>query len=259
MEAHSAIDLLGFFATITAMIAIEVLDAFGDNYIYVIEHEPGGCFAVDPGAAKPVEALVSQRNARLTHIFATHHHLDHIGGIGELKKMYGCEVIGPDKQRISHIDTLVRDGDVFDLGDITIRCFATPGHTSTGMCYFMTSEKLQPPMLFTGDTLFVCGCGRLFECDGQTMFRSLQKIAALPDETRIYPGHDYTEENLRFALTLSPENETLKKRLNEVRLNTQQGRPTVPSTIAEEKKCNPFLKAATWQEFAQRRRSKDLF
>ncbi|MBC8377944.1 MAG: hydroxyacylglutathione hydrolase [Planctomycetes bacterium] len=241
------------------MIEIEVLDAFGDNYIYVVKHGPGVCFAIDPGAAKPVESLVSQRNIQLTHIFATHHHLDHIGGIEELKKMYGCEVIGPDQQRISHMDTLARDGDDFDLGDMTIHCIATPGHTSTGMCYFMTSNEPQAPVLFTGDTLFVCGCGRLIECDGQTMFRSLQKIAALPAETRIYPGHDYTEENLRFALTLSPENETLKKRLNEVQLNTRQGHPTVPSTIAEEKKCNPFLKTATWQEFSERRKSKDNF
>ncbi len=241
------------------MISIEILNAFGDNYIYLVEYEPQSCFVVDPGDAEPVRSLIQQRNLKLTHILATHHHFDHIGGMGELKKAYGCEIIGPDHQRIAGIDTLVQNGDVLTVGDMSIRCLATPGHTSTEVCYYVTGKELDAAVLFTGDTLFVCGCGRLFECDGETMYASLQKLAALPDETRIYPGHNYTEENLRFALTLSPENELLKKKLSEVRLNTQQGRPTVPSTIAEEKQHNPFLKAPTWQQFAQRRKRKDIF
>lgn len=241
------------------MIPIEILNAFGDNYIYVVEYGSEVCFAVDPGDAKPVEALISRRNIKLTHILATHHHADHIGGIGTLKKAFDCEIIGPDKQRISAIDTLARDGDDFDLGNMKVRCIATPGHTATGVCYFVTGKELEAPVLFTGDTLFVCGCGRLFECDGKTMFASLQKLAALPGETHIYPGHDYTEENLQFALTVEPGNETLKKKRKAVQQQNQHNRPTVPSTLAEEKTLNPFLKAKTWQEFANLRKQKDKF
>lgn len=240
------------------MIAIEKLDAFGDNYIYVVEYGTQLCFAIDPGDAAPVEALVSQRNAELTHILATHHHQDHIGGIGPLKKVYGSETIAPDQRRIGP-DRLVKDGDRLNFGDLTVRCIATPGHTSTGVCYYMTGEPLEAPMLFTGDTLFICGCGRLFECDGETMFQSLQKIAALPNETHIYPGHDYTAENLRFALALEPGNEALQKKLEDVHHKSQLGHPTVPSTLGEEKQLNPFLKAKTWQEFANLRKQKDIF
>ena len=242
------------------MIPIEILNAFGDNYIYVVEYMPGVCFAVDPGNAGPVQTFIKKHNLKLTHIFATHHHFDHIGGIAELKKQYGCQVVGPDKQRIGGIDTVVQDGDVIELGDVSVQCIATPGHTATGVCYFVTGKELDGLLLFTGDTLFVCGCGRLFECDDETMFKSLQKLAALPDETRIYPGHDYTEENLRFALTVEPDNENLKQKLNAVvQQQDQHNRPTVPSTLAEEKQLNPFLKAKTWQVFAELRQKKDVF
>lgn len=241
------------------MIEIEVLDALSDNYIYAAEYSPGAYFAVDPGAAKPVESLISQKNAKLTHIFATHHHYDHTGGISELRKTHNCKVIGPDSRRIHPIDTVIDNGSCFELGDIQVHCIATPGHTSTGICYFVTGDKLQAPVLFTGDTLFVCGCGRLLECDGQTMFQSLQKIAALPGETRIYPGHNYTEENLRFALTFEPGNLALQDKLDGIQQKDRFGHPTVPSTLAEEKRLNPFLKVKTWQQFAELRKKKDMF
>lgn len=256
---HLKLTVHPFCATIGSMIAIETIRAFGDNYLYGVEYGPGVCFAVDPGDAATLEALVSQRNTQLTHILATHHHHDHIGGIGRLKNKYDCEVVGPEGTRIGTVDTLIKDGDQLEFGDLTVRCIATPGHTSTGVCYLMTGEPLDAPVLFTGDTLFVCGCGRLLECDGETMFHSLRKIAALPDETLIYPGHDYTEENLQFALTQEPGNKVLKEKLLTIRENILQGRPTVPSTLDEEKRLNPFLKAKTWQEFAALRRKKDLF
>ena len=241
------------------MIPVEILNALGDNYIYVVEYGPGVCFAVDPGDAGLVQAFIKKRHLKLTHILATHHHADHIGGIGALKKAFGCGIIGPDKQRISGIDTVMRDGDIMELGEITIRCISTPGHTTTEVCYYVTSPSIESGLLFTGDTLFVCGCGRLFECDGQTMYASLQKLTALPDETRVYPGHNYTEENLQFALAVEPDNESLQKKLNDVKQKNQNGRPTVPSTLAEEKRLNPFLKAKIWQEFAQLRQKKDVF
>lgn len=241
------------------MLTIETFDAFNDNYIYIVSYRRGACLAVDPGDAGPVEGFISRQNSTLTHILATHHHQDHIGGIDRLKKRYGCEVLGSDKNRIPAMGKTVSDNDTLEFGDLTVRCIATPGHTSTGVCYFMTGKPLEAPVLFSGDTLFVCGCGRLFECDGKTMFASLQKIAALPEETRIYPGHNYTEENLRFALTLEPDSAALKDKLRTVRQQNQHGRPTVPSTLAEEKQLNPFLKAKTWQEFTERRRQKDMF
>lgn len=239
------------------MIGIEILSALGDNYIYVAEYGPGLCFAVDPGAGEPVKAVVSQRNTQLTHILATHSHHDHTGGIAELQAQYCCTVVGPEE--VDQATRFVQDGDVLKLEGATIRCMATPGHTAAGMSYYMEGKEPLSPVLFTGDTLFVCGCGRLFGGSGQTMFNSLRKLAALPGETRVYPGHDYTRENLQFALTLEPENAALKRKLEAVEERMQRGEPTVPSTLAEELKLNPFLKADTWETFAALRRKKDVF
>lgn len=243
---------------------ITILPAFGDNYIYLAEYAAGRCFLVDPGDAEVVLKALKNRVGtanpiKLTHIFATHHHADHIGGIEMLKQQTGCEVIGPDRQRIGGIDAVAGDGDEIGLGNVRVRCIATPGHTATSVCYYVTGDSQMPPVLFTGDTLFVCGCGRMFECDGQTMFASLQKLAALADETLVYSGHDYTEENVRFALTIKPDNEALQKKLDLVRQQDRIGQPTVPSTIGEEKRLNPFLSTADWQTFTALRRKKDVF
>jgi hydroxyacylglutathione hydrolase len=196
---------------------ITILSAFGDNYIHLAEYSPGQCFVVDPGDAKPVLDALEHQRLRLTHILITHHHADHIGGVSLLKQKTGCAVIGPDKQRIAEMDTVVSNGDTMELGERTIRCIGTPGHTATSVCYYITGDSLIQPMLFTGDTLFVCGCGRMFECGGETMYRSLQKLTALPDETLVYPGHDYTEENVRFALMFEPDNALLEEKLEIVK------------------------------------------
>ncbi len=241
------------------MVAIEIVEAFGDNYIYLVEYEPGLSFAVDPGDAGPVEAVLSQRNVKLTHILETHHHQDHIGGIAALKSQYGGEVLGPDSRRIPGIDRVIEDGGELALEPLSIRCIATPGHTTTSVCYYMTGEKLASPALFSGDTLFAYGCGRLFECDARTMHASLQTLAALPDETLVYPGHNYTEENLRFALTIEPEDQALREKCDEIHCQSQLGHATIPSTLAEEKLLNPFFKAQTWQQFADLRKKKDIF
>ena len=241
------------------VINITILTAFGDNYIYLLEYSPGLCFVVDPGDAKPVlEALESQR-LKLTHIFITHHHADHIGGVSTLKQKTGCEVLGPDKQRMPGLDTVVSDGQIIELGEIAVRCISTPGHTATSVCYFVTGSPLESPVLFTGDTLFVCGCGRMFECDGQTMFESLQALATLPDEALVYPGHDYTEENVQFSLLFKPENYQLQEKLKLVRSQNRTGQPTVPSALSEEKQINPFLLAEDWRAFASLRRKKDVY
>jgi len=238
---------------------ITILPAFGDNYIYLAEYALGMCFVVDPGDAGPVLKELNRTDLQLTHVLITHHHADHIGGVGLLKKQFGCEVVGPDAKRIAGLDTVAGDGDIIELGDVKIRCIAAPGHTATSVCYYVTDGSRQTPALFTGDTLFVCGCGRMFECGGETMFTSMQKLAALQGDTLVYPGHDYTEENVRFALTFDPDNEALRKKLALVENQNRTGQPTVPSTMAEEKRLNPFLKAADWQCFADLRQKKDVF
>ncbi|MHC4287462.1 MAG: hydroxyacylglutathione hydrolase [Planctomycetota bacterium] len=238
---------------------ITILSAFGDNYIYLLEYLPGQCFVVDPGVAKPVLDALEHLCLQLTHIFTTHHHADHIGGVNTLKQKTSCQVIGPDNKRIGELDTLMSDGDVIELGGVTIRCIGTPGHTATSVCYYVSSYSLAQPVLFTGDTLFVCGCGRMFECGGETMYASLQKLAALLDETLVYPGHDYTEENVLFALTTDPDNALLQEKLTLVRSQNKTGQPTVPSVLGEEKQINPFLLVMDWQTFTTLRRKKDSF
>jgi hydroxyacylglutathione hydrolase len=238
---------------------ITIVPVFADNYLYLAEYTPGKCFVVDPGDAGPVLDELNRRDLQLTHMFATHHHADHIGGIDRLKKQFGCQVVGPDANRIAGLDTVAGDGDIIELGNITIQCIATPGHTATSVCYYVSGDSLLQPVLFTGDTLFVCGCGRMFECGGETMYASLQKLTGLADDTRVYPGHDYTEENVRFALTFEPGNNALRKKLALVQNQNKTGQPTVPSMLEEEKRLNPFLKAPDWQTFFSLRKQKDSF
>lgn len=236
-----------------------ILPVFGDNYIYLAEYLPGQCFAVDPGDAAPVLNELRRKHIHLTHILMTHHHTDHIGGVETLRRETGSAVVGPEDRRMGRLNTVMGDGDILHLDDAAVRCISTPGHTSSSVCYFVTGSAFSVPVLFSGDTLFVCGCGRMFECDGQTMYLSLQKLTTLPDETWIYPGHDYTEENLQFALTLKPGDAALQEKLAQVRTCSASGQPTVPSTLAEEKKLNPFLAAGDWETFASLRRKKDVF
>lgn len=238
---------------------ITILPAFGDNYVYLAEYAAEKCFVVDPGDAGPVLKELNRRDLQLTHIFVTHHHADHVGGMARLKEQTGCQVVGPDAKRIAGLDRVAGDGDVCGLGDVTVQSIATPGHTATSVCYYVMAASLSQPVLFTGDTLFVCGCGRMFECGGETMYASLQKLAALADDTLIYPGHNYTEENVSFALTVEPDNKALRKKLEIVREQNRNGRPTVPSALEEEKQLNPFLKARDWQTFSNLRRKKDVF
>jgi len=250
------------------------IPALGDNFIYLYPYDNNNALAVDPGDYSPVTEALQKYNLNLTAILATHHHWDHIGGIAELKKRTGCKVIGSDKQRIPGIDEIVEDGQIITVGDTKIQTIATPGHTHTAVCYYLpASNENDAGILFTGDTLFIGGCGRLLECNAQTMWDSLQKIAALPNETLIYCGHDYTLENYRFALEIEPHNKAVNNRLNEIKQKQQHGEFTVPSTISQEKQTNIFLRAATpeiknalnmprageVEIFAELRRRKDIF
>ena len=189
------------------------IPALGDNYIYLYRYGPDNAFVVDPGEAKAVLETLEKLNLNLTHALATHHHFDHIAGIKQIQMETGCDLIIGNKAGILHI------------GNIDIEVISTPGHTQDSVCYYVQPPKNNNGILFTGDTLFIGGCGRIIESDASTMWNSLKKIARLPDNTLVYPGHDYTQENYEFALTIEPGNKLVKKVLQTIKT----GDPTVPS------------------------------
>ncbi|UCG59445.1 MAG: hydroxyacylglutathione hydrolase [Phycisphaerales bacterium] len=253
---------------------IVTIQAFGDNYIYLCQYDEHHGFAVDPCESTGILDILQERQLDLKLILATHHHWDHVGAVAELKGHAGCRVIGCDKRRIPGIDSVVADGQIIEVGDDKVQVIATPGHTRTSACYYMLpSRATGPGILWTGDTLFVAGCGRLLECDAQTMWDSLQKLASLPDDTLIYCGHNYTVEDLEFALSIEPDNQAVRQQLRQAIRMQEEGDPTVPSTMAQEKKTNPFLRSDTPEVknalkipdaqavdvFAELRRRKDFF
>jgi hydroxyacylglutathione hydrolase len=207
------------------------IPALGDNYIYLCRYGQHNAFVVDPGDAGAVLETLEEHRLNLTHALATHHHFDHTAGMKHLNKKTGCDAIFGEKAQIFHVD------------NVNIQIIASPGHTQDSVCYYVEPHEKKRGLLFTGDTLFIGGCGRPIECDASIMWTSLQKIAALPDDTLVYPGHDYTEENYEFALTIEPNNEVVKKRLQEIRECQKTGKPTVPSSIGQEKATNIFLRA----------------
>lgn len=248
------------------------IQALGDNFIFLCEHEKDKVFVVDPGGSTPVLGVIRQRGLKVTEILVTHHHGDHTGGVAELKHKTGCRVIGSDRQRMPDADCIVNDREVLTIGNTHVQVIATPGHTRTSVCYYaQPSNNNQSGILWTGDTLFTGGCGRLLECDAQSMWRSLQNLASLPDNTLVYCGHDYAVENYEFALKIEPNNPAVMRRLAELKQAQNQGRQTVPSTMLQEKITNPFLRAdaaglksalgmvgaATVDVFAELRRRKD--
>lgn len=249
-----------------------VLRALGDNFIYLWQYAGSSILAVDPSDAAAVLNVVTTRRLQLTHILATHHHWDHTAGIAELKKKTGCTVIGSDSQ-IPKLNNLVHDGDVVPIGDVTVQVITTPGHTRTSVCYYVPAARTERAIVWTGDTMFVGGCGRVLEYDMRTMWNSLSKLASLPPDTLLYCGHDYTEENYRFALTIEPDNQEVTRCLQELREKLKQGELAVPSTIEKEIQTNIFLhasnpriKAALRMKdatdadvFAELRRRKDVF
>lgn len=222
---------------------IDLLPVLSDNYVYLL-HEPesGTTGVVDPAVAEPVLEALRKRGRGLDLILITHHHGDHIGGLAELKQATGAKAVGPraDQARIPGLDRLVAEGDSVAFGGLAARVLETPGHTSGHIAYAFDGADA----VFCGDTLFALGCGRLFEGDGPTMWRSLQKLMALPPATRVYCGHEYTASNARFALTIDPDNHELRARAAEIERLRAEGKPTIPSTIGQELATNPFLRAA---------------
>lgn len=224
------------------MLEIVQIPVLKDNYIYLI-HEPvsGDTAAVDPALAQPVLTAIAKNNWKLTHILNTHHHWDHVGGNLELKEQTGCQIIASrfDKDRIPGIDITVSENDIVTLGNIEASIIETPGHTLGHIVYHFFEEQA----LFCGDTLFVMGCGRLFEGTAEQMWLSLNKLKALPGATKVYCTHEYTQTNGRFALTVEPDNEILQRTMKEVDQCRARQIPTVPSTISRELDTNPFFRA----------------
>jgi len=225
-----------------------------DNYAYLlIDPASGNAAVVDCAEAGPVLHEARRRSVRLVAVLATHHHFDHVGGNGDLLasnrelRVFGSAADAP---RIPGITDQVRDGKTISPAGLSGRVILIPAHTSGHVAYHFPNERA----VFTGDTLFVAGCGRLFEGDAAQMMRSLDKLASLPDDTAVYCGHEYTEKNLRFAETLEPNNERLREKLARVREMRRAGRPTVPSTIADEKATNPFLRTRSAELAASVRR-----
>jgi len=213
-----------------------------DNY-GVLLHDPesGATAAIDAPEAAPIEAALKATGWRLSDILVTHHHADHTGGIAELKQKYRCRVVAPagEAARIPLVDATVREGDDVRVGALQGRVLETPGHTAGHISYVFPADKLA----FVGDTLFSIGCGRVIEGTPEMMWQSLLKLRALPDDTRIYCGHEYTKANIRFAKTIEPDNAALKARDAQVENLLAARKPTIPSTMGEEKAANPFLRA----------------
>jgi len=242
-------------------LAIDIIPCLKDNYAYLV-HGGGLCAVIDPAEAGPVEAALAARGLGLSHILNTHHHWDHTSGNEALKARFGAQVVGPQKERerIPGIDIGV-DETGWQFGDVAVQVLEVPAHTAGAVAYRFGTA------VFTGDTLFAMGCGRLFEGTAAMMAASLAKLAALPDGTAVYCGHEYTRNNGRFALTLEPGNRDLAERMEGL------GKVTMPSSIGLEKKTNPFLRCFSAEirsklgmetaddvaVFAEIRRRKDSF
>ncbi|MEE1920644.1 hydroxyacylglutathione hydrolase [Pseudomonas sp. 148P] len=224
------------------MIQIEALPAFSDNYIWLLQ-DPASrrCAVVDPGDAAPVLAWLGQHaDWRLEDILITHHHHDHVGGVEALKAATGARVCGPASEHIPGRDTALEDNAVVRVLDVDFQVFAVPGHTLGHIAYF--SDQPATPLLFSGDTLFAAGCGRLFEGTPAQMHASLQRLAALPEATQVFCAHEYTLGNLRFACAVEPSNPHVIARFEEVTRLRAENRITLPSTIGLERLTNPFLR-----------------
>lgn len=220
---------------------IALIPCLSDNY-GVLLHAPetGDTLSIDAPDAAAIEKALDERGWSLTEIFVTHHHQDHTQGIGPLKARFGCKVTGPagEAERIQSLDRMVDETSSLTFAGRPVRVLETPGHTLGHIVYYFPADEL----IFTGDTLFSMGCGRIFEGDAEGMWGGLLKIMALPDTTVIYCGHEYTAANGRFSLGVEPENAALVNRMAEVTALRERNQPTLPTTLAREKQTNPFLR-----------------
>ena len=220
---------------------IEIISCLNDNYSYLIHEEKTNIVAIiDPSEFEPCDEIIRNKYKKLDYILNTHHHYDHVGGNEKLKKKYGSTVLGfeGDKDRIPSIDKFLNDNQNFKIGNLNFSVIFIPGHTSGHIAFYLKKEKI----IFTGDTLFSLGCGKIFEGTNNQMFVSINKLKKLPKETKIYCGHEYTKNNLEFCIKYDPNNEYLKKKRDWINAKIKSNLPSIPVTIEEELKSNIFLR-----------------
>lgn len=213
-----------------------------DNYAVVL-HDPQTdlVISIDAPEVEPIEDVLESKRLKLTHILTTHHHGDHVAGNATLKAASGCTIIGPTEEasKIPGLDRSVGHGDSFELEGHRVEVIGTPGHTLGQIAYYFPDQK----MVFAADALFALGCGRIFEGTPEMMFEAMTRLAALPDDTKVYAGHEYTLANARFAVTIDPHNAELVQRAKDIEMLRDEGTPTLPTSIGLEKRTNPFLRA----------------
>jgi hydroxyacylglutathione hydrolase len=235
---------------------IVAVPAFSDNYIWLVHDEQSGETAVvDPGDAAPVLAEAARRGWAITQVWNTHWHPDHTGGNLAVKEATGAPISGPERGAIPGRDIALAEGDKVRIGSHVGRVIEVPGHTLDHIALIFDSERVA----FVGDTMFAMGCGRLFEGTPEQMYRSLQRLAELPDDTCLYCAHEYTLANARFAAHAEPGNGAVTERLDAVEKLRDGGQITLPTDVAQERQTNPFVRAHDWQEFARLRADKDRF
>ena len=238
------------------MIEIVAVPAFADNYLWLVnDSDSGETAVVDPGDAAPVLAEAERLGWTIDQVWNTHWHPDHTGGNLAIKEATGARISGPASENIPGRDVALAEGDTVRLGDHVGRVIAVPGHTLGHIALVFDEDQVA----FVGDTLFAMGCGRLFEGSAQQMYGSLQRIAELPEDTRLYCAHEYTLANARFAAHAEPDNGAVAERLARVQEQREAGQITVPTTVAQERETNPFVRSTNVEEFARRRAAKDSF
>ena len=237
---------------------IEIIPCLQDNYSYlVIDEKKNNACVIDPGESAPIIKYLDENKINLKFILNTHHHYDHIDGNKDLKKKYQAKILGyqGDKDRIPNIDILLKDGEIWKEENFESKIIYVPGHTLGHICFYFFEDKA----VFTGDTLFSLGCGRLFEGTYAQMFMSLNKIKELPLDTKIFCGHEYTLSNSKFCTAHDKNNRNLKKKILEIKKKLNNNLPTIPTTIKEELECNIFLRANNLETFSKLRDLKDKF
>jgi hydroxyacylglutathione hydrolase len=236
------------------IVAVPVLT---DNYVWLIHNEESGeTAAIDPSVCDPVLDAAAARGWSITQVLNTHWHPDHTGGNERIKAATGCTITAPaEAKRLSQVDRVVGEGDRIAVAGAEAVVWEIPAHTAGHIAYYFEDDG----MIFVGDTMFAMGCGRLFEGTPEQMYSNLQRIAALPGDVRIYCGHEYTLANARFATHAEPENDAVSARLDQVTALRNQGLITLPTTVAEERGTNPFVRASNTAEFARLRVEKDSF
>ena len=239
------------------MLQVVAVPVLTDNYVWLIHNDATGeTAAVDPSVADPVLDAVKARGWSLSQVLNTHWHPDHTGGNEGIQAATGAPIVAPaEAERVSKVDHVVAEGDRVTVAGAAAIVWDIPAHTAGHIAYYFEDEG----MIFVGDTMFAMGCGRLFEGTAEQMYSNMQRIAGLPEDTRIYCGHEYTLANARFAEAAEPGNGAIRDRLDQVKALRDEGKITLPTTVGEERETNPFVRATNAEEFARLRAAKDSF